>query len=83
MQMVKDEFKRWCGLPYVQGTIDGTHSAITKPIGAFATCFYYFKIRDYNIIAQIIVDCNQKFKVLYVSLLGSNNDSCVMKISTL
>jgi hypothetical protein len=83
MQMVKDEFKRWCGLPSVQGTIDGTHIAITKPIGVFATCYNYFKIRDYNIVAQIIIDYNQKFINLYVDLLGSNNDSRLMKRSTL
>jgi hypothetical protein len=83
MQMVKDEFKRWCELPYVQGTINGTHIAITKPIGAFATYYYYFKTRDYNIVAQIIVDCNQKFINLYVGLLGLINDSHVIKKSTL
>jgi hypothetical protein len=57
--MVKDEFKRWCRLPYVQGTIDWIHIVITKPIGAFPTYYYYFKTRDYNIVAQIIVDYNQ------------------------
>jgi hypothetical protein len=83
MQMVKDEFKRWCRLHYVQGTIDGTHIGITKPIVVFATYYYYLKTRDYNIVAQIIVDCNQKFINVYVGLFGLINDSCATKQSTL
>jgi hypothetical protein len=59
MQMVKNEVKRWWGLPYVQGAIDGTHLGITKPIGDFATYYNYFKTRDYNIVAHFIVDYNE------------------------
>jgi hypothetical protein len=36
MQMVMDQFKRWCGLPCVQGVTDKTHIVITKPSGVFA-----------------------------------------------
>jgi hypothetical protein len=33
MQMVKDEFKRWCGLPRVQGTIDGFILLLQNQLG--------------------------------------------------
>jgi hypothetical protein len=31
MKLVVDEFQAWCGLPNVQGAIDGTRISIVKP----------------------------------------------------
>ncbi len=58
MILVMDEFKQLCGLPSVQGTIDGTHNSILKPQGGFASYYYYHKTWGY--VAQVIVDYNKK-----------------------
>jgi hypothetical protein len=59
MQMVKEKFKKWGGLPCVQGAIDKNHIAIKKPLGVFVIYYYYFKQKCSNIVAQSIVDCNK------------------------
>lgn len=56
MKLVVDEFQAWCGLPNVQGAIDGTHISIVKP----STDYYYHKFGGYNVVAQAIVDCKEK-----------------------
>jgi hypothetical protein len=51
MCIVINDFKLWCGLPNVQGVIDGTHLLISKPFMPFLEDYYYFKYGGYSIIA--------------------------------
>ncbi len=51
MQEVMAGFKIWCDLPFVQGAINGTHIAISKPLGPFPKDYYYHNMGGYNIIA--------------------------------
>jgi hypothetical protein len=83
MKMVKEEFKKWCGLPCVQGAIGETHIAIIKALGGFCYTLLLFQNKMFHIVAQSIIDCNKKFIDLYVHLHGLINDSCVLKKSTL
>jgi hypothetical protein len=46
-----------CGIPSVQGAMNGTHISIVKPQGAFVEDCYYHKI-GVNIMAQFVIDCN-------------------------
>ncbi len=43
MCTIMNDFKLWCGLPSVQGAIDGTHLLISKPSMPFLKDYYYFK----------------------------------------
>jgi len=43
MQEVMNGFKSWCGLSYVQGTIDGMHISISKPFGPFCENIMEYK----------------------------------------
>jgi len=78
MILVMDEFKQWCNLPSVQGTIDGTHISILKPQGGFASYYYYHKTWGY--VTQVIVDCSKKIIDL---LMGLFNDTKVLCKSSL
>jgi len=49
-----------CGIPSVQGAMNGTHISIVKPQGAFVEDCYYHKI-GVNIMAQFVIDCNKIF----------------------
>jgi hypothetical protein len=51
MQAVMASFKNLCGLPFVQGAINGTHIAISKPSSPFPKDYYYHKTGGYNIVA--------------------------------
>jgi len=51
MQEVMAGFKNWCDLLFVQGAINGTHIAISKPLGPFPKHYYYHNMGSYNIIA--------------------------------
>jgi hypothetical protein len=51
MCIVMNDFKLWCGLPSVQGAIDGIHLLISKPFMPFLEDYYYFKYGGYSIIA--------------------------------
>ncbi len=83
MQTIMTIFQDWCGLPSVQGAIDGNHVFIAKPSTLFAEDYYYHKTGGHNIIAQTDVDSKKNFIDLFVGLLGSVNDSRVLKQSSL
>jgi hypothetical protein len=48
MKLVVDEFQTWCGLPNVQGAIDGTHIFIVNPF-AYPKDYYYRKSNGYSV----------------------------------
>jgi hypothetical protein len=54
MQDGMEEFKQWCGLPSIQGVIDGTHISISKPI-YFPKDYFYHKIEGYSIILMLLI----------------------------
>jgi hypothetical protein len=77
MCSVLNDFKLWCGLPNVQGAVDGTHLFISKPFMPFLEYYYYFKFGGYSIVIKVVVDCKKRFTDICVGMLGSVNDSCV------
>ncbi len=50
-----ENFQQLCGLPSVQGAIDGNHIQISKPKTIFWKIIT-IKIKGYSIVAQIIID---------------------------
>jgi hypothetical protein len=76
------DFKSWCGMPSVQGAIDCTHIAISKP-PAFPEDYWYFKTSAYSMVAQAVVDSKKLFTNVYVGLPGSVNDQRVLRRSSL
>ena len=76
------DFKNWCGMPSVQGAIDCTHIAISKP-AAYPEDYWYFKTGAYSMVAQAVVDVNKLFTSVYVGLPGSVNDQRVLRRSGL
>ncbi len=46
-----------CGIPSMQGAMNGTHISLVKPQGAFVEDYYYHKI-GVSIMAQFVIDCN-------------------------
>jgi len=76
-------FKQWCGLPNVNGVINGTHILILKPQTFFLEDYYYHKISDYSIIPQIVIDCNKKFLDYCIGMSSRVNDSKVLRKFTL
>jgi len=72
------DFKDWCGLPSMQGAIDGMWIFIPKPNNPFAKDYYFHIIGWYFIVYQTIVDAKEHFTNLYVRLLGSMNDSRIL-----
>ncbi len=61
-----EKFMKLCGLPSVQGAIDGNHLSILKPQRAFVENYYYHQIGGYNIMAQCVVHYNKKFIDVFV-----------------
>ncbi len=51
MCTIMNDFKLRCGLPSVQGAIDGTNLLISKPSMPFLEEYYYFKYGGYSIVA--------------------------------
>ncbi len=45
------EFKDWCGLPKMHGTIDNTHISMLKPNIPFVDDYSYYKSRGHSIVA--------------------------------
>jgi hypothetical protein len=76
------DFKAWCGLPSVEGIIDCTHFAISKP-PTFPEYYNYFKTSGYSVVAQAVVDQKKRFRDLYVGLPGSVNNQLVLRRSGL
>jgi hypothetical protein len=64
------DFKSWCGMPSVQGAIDCTHIAISKP-PTFPEDYWYYKTRAYSMVVQVVVDAKKLFTNIYVGLPGS------------
>jgi hypothetical protein len=69
--------KKWCGLPNIQGAIDGTRISRSKPIILFPKDYYHHKLGDIPLLFRLatLVDCNKKFLDVFIRLLGSVNDS--------
>ncbi len=59
------------------GVVDGTHISNTRSQRVHAAD-YYHKIGRYSIVAQAMVDCNKRFKYVFVGLPGSVNGSRVL-----
>ncbi len=51
MCIVINDFKLKCGLPSLQGVIDGIHLLIFKLFMPFLEDYYYFKYGGYSIVA--------------------------------
>jgi hypothetical protein len=83
MQVVMLDFKNWWSMPNVVGVIHGIHICITKPTSNFSKHYYYHKTKGYNIVAQVVVDNQKRFMDVFVGLLGSVNDSHVLRKSRL
>jgi len=43
IQVFMEDFKQFCGLPNVQGAIDGTHIIIFKPLTPYPKDYVYHK----------------------------------------
>jgi hypothetical protein len=82
MRQVMLDFKSWCGMPSVQGAIDGTHIAISKP-AQFPEDYWYFKTGAYSMVAQAVVDSRKQFTSVFVGLPRSVNDQRVLRRSGL
>jgi len=84
MQNVMASLKAWCGLPNVQGAIDGCHFKIAKPTSTFVADYFYHKTGGCSMIAQAVVDNRKQFNIhLVVGMPGSVNDAKVLWKSTL
>jgi hypothetical protein len=81
MQNMMLDFKDWCGLPSMQGAIDGTQIFIPKPNNPFAKDYYFHRIGWYFIVYQTIIDAKKHLTNLYVSLSGSMNDFRILRKS--
>jgi hypothetical protein len=77
MKLVVDEFQTWCGLPNVQGAINGTHISIVKHF-AYPKDYYYHKSNGYSVVAQVIIDCKNKIIDVFVGFPRSVNDLKVL-----
>jgi hypothetical protein len=80
MRQTMLDFKSWCGMPSVQGTLDCTHIAIAKPPD-FPEDYWYFKTGAYSMVVQAVVDVKKLFTSIYVGLPGSVNDQRVLRRS--
>jgi hypothetical protein len=78
MQVVTMDFKNWSSVPNMIDVINNIHIAITKPTCAFVKHYFSHKTWNYNIVAQIVVDNQERFIDVYVGLLGSLNGSHVL-----
>ena len=76
------DFKRISGMPSVHGVIHCTHVAVAKP-HSYLEDYYYFRINKYSIVVQTAVDVKKNFIDLCIDLLGSMNDSQVLRRSHL
>jgi len=78
MKLVVDEFQAWCGLPYVQGAIDGFHISIIKAFAYPKDCFHH-KSSGYSVVAQVIVDYKEKLIDVFVGFFRSVNDLKILR----
>ncbi len=83
MQAVMFDLKTWCGMPNVIGAIDGTHISIAKPSNFYYKDYFFHKIMQYNVVAQVMFASQKRFMDVYVGLIGSVNDFGVLRKSRL
>jgi len=83
MQVVMFDFKNSCDMLNMMGAIDGTHISIAKPSSVYSKDYFFHKTRGYNVVAQTMVDSQKRFMDVYVGLLRSVNDFCVLRKSKL
>jgi hypothetical protein len=76
------EFSDWYGFPGVVEAIDTTHFDIKKPT-LTPEDYFYFKSRGYFMQCKVVADRNKLFLDVVVGMLGSTNDSRVLKCSSL
>jgi hypothetical protein len=69
-------------MPSVQGALDYTHIAISKP-ASYLEDYWYFKTGAYSMVAQAVVNIKKLFTSIYVGLPGSVNDQRVLRRSGL
>ncbi len=62
-----EEFKQWCGLPLVQGAIDGTRIFMSKTI-YFPKDYFYHKIGGYSIILMLLLIVRKDLQIFFRSL---------------
>jgi hypothetical protein len=48
IQVFMEDFKQFCGLPNVQGAIDGTHIIIFKPLTPFLKIMFTIKHKVFD-----------------------------------
>jgi hypothetical protein len=65
-------------MPSIQGALDRTHIAISKP-SAFPEDYWYYKTGAYSMVAQAMVDVKKLYTNIYVGLPGSVNDQRVLR----
>jgi hypothetical protein len=82
MRQTMLDFKSWCGMPFVQGALDCTHIAISKPAN-YAEDYWYFKTGAYSMVTHVVVDLKKMFTSIYVGLPGSVNDQRILRRSGL
>jgi hypothetical protein len=82
MRQTMLDFKSWCGMPSVQGALDCTHIAISKPAD-YPEDYWYFKTGAYSKVAQTVVNVKKMFTSIYVGLPSSVNDQRVLRRSGL
>ncbi len=49
-----EDFKQFCGLPNVQGAIDGTHIIIFKPLTPFSKDYVYHKTKGIRLLHKLL-----------------------------
>jgi hypothetical protein len=79
MQAVMQGFKSFCGLPNIQGAIDGMHFSISKFVGSFSEDYFYHITCDDNIMCQVIVGDKKMFIDLFFAFFENVNDSRVLR----
>ncbi len=76
-------FKNLCGLPHVNGVIAITQIHNQKPRGLFARDYFSFKSKGFNMHLEVVVDHWKQFRNIFVGMLGSINDTHILRISSL
>lgn len=69
-------FKKFCNLPFIYSAIDVTQIHIQKLQGDFVGDYFFFK-------SKAMVDCQKKFRNVFVGLFGSMNNVHMLHLSNL
>ncbi len=54
IQVFMEDFKQFCGLPNVQGAIDGTHIIIFKPLTPYPKDYVYHKTEGIRLLYKLL-----------------------------